>query len=291
MRKLIHGSAVLFSIAMLAGPATAQTAYGLSGSDRLVTFEAATPGAITSDRAIVGLAPGEVLTGIDFRPANSTIYSLGASGNLYSLADGGGVYAATLVGNIGVPVIGSNFGFDFNPVPDRLRFITDGDQNLRINPANGATIVDGPINPASFNLIGSAYINNFAGTTATTLYGIDSLTASLARSTNANAGSYVTVGSLGLGPIGSDARVGFDVFTDFTGNNAYLALNDSLYTVNLGTGGATLIGGIGASNIRGLTFALAGAVPEPGTWAMMICGFGLIGATLRRRRRVIAAIA
>ncbi len=30
-------------------------------------------------------------------------------------------------------------------------------------------------------------------------------------------------------------------------------------------------------------------VPEPGTWAMMIVGFGLLGATLRRRREAAAA--
>ncbi len=32
-----------------------------------------------------------------------------------------------------------------------------------------------------------------------------------------------------------------------------------------------------------------GAVPEPATWAMMIAGFGLAGATLRRRRAILAA--
>lgn len=32
-----------------------------------------------------------------------------------------------------------------------------------------------------------------------------------------------------------------------------------------------------------------GAVPEPATWAMMLAGFGLIGATLRRRRGLVAA--
>ncbi|MFM9978681.1 MAG: PEPxxWA-CTERM sorting domain-containing protein [Sphingomonadaceae bacterium] len=31
-----------------------------------------------------------------------------------------------------------------------------------------------------------------------------------------------------------------------------------------------------------------GAVPEPTTWAMMICGFGVIGATVRRRRAITA---
>jgi hypothetical protein len=31
-----------------------------------------------------------------------------------------------------------------------------------------------------------------------------------------------------------------------------------------------------------------GTIPEPSSWAMLIAGFGLVGATLRRRR-VIAA--
>jgi choice-of-anchor C domain-containing protein len=34
---------------------------------------------------------------------------------------------------------------------------------------------------------------------------------------------------------------------------------------------------------------LSGAVPEPATWAMMILGFGVVGASLRTRRRASAA--
>ncbi|QMW24536.1 PEP-CTERM sorting domain-containing protein [Sandaracinobacteroides saxicola] len=35
----------------------------------------------------------------------------------------------------------------------------------------------------------------------------------------------------------------------------------------------------------------AGAVPEPATWAMMIAGFGLVGAATRRRRTMVAVSA
>lgn len=37
--------------------------------------------------------------------------------------------------------------------------------------------------------------------------------------------------------------------------------------------------------------ALAAATPEPGTWAMMIIGFGVAGFALRRRQRVTARLA
>ncbi len=42
---------------------------------------------------------------------------------------------------------------------------------------------------------------------------------------------------------------------------------------------------VGLDNIRYTTRELTGAVPEPGTWAMMIAGFGMVGAGLRRRNR------
>jgi hypothetical protein len=36
-------------------------------------------------------------------------------------------------------------------------------------------------------------------------------------------------------------------------------------------------------------FKAAGAIPEPASWAMLISGFGLVGAVARRRRLAIAA--
>lgn len=47
------------------------------------------------------------------------------------------------------------------------------------------------------------------------------------------------------------------------------------------------------NNAQGARISLqlngAGAVPEPATWAMMLLGFGAVGATMRRRKRVTAA--
>ena len=50
-------------------------------------------------------------------------------------------------------------------------------------------------------------------------------------------------------------------------------------------------GGVGRTiNIGNfsITQSTAGAVPEPATWAMMIAGFGMIGAGMRTRRRKVA---
>ncbi|MDZ4374842.1 MAG: PEPxxWA-CTERM sorting domain-containing protein [Phenylobacterium sp.] len=40
-------------------------------------------------------------------------------------------------------------------------------------------------------------------------------------------------------------------------------------------------------NVGSTSVPMAGAIPEPGTWAMMIIGFGGVGALMRRRRGVL----
>jgi hypothetical protein len=40
----------------------------------------------------------------------------------------------------------------------------------------------------------------------------------------------------------------------------------------------------------GITTAALPAIPEPASWAMLVAGFGLIGGTLRQRRRAVARV-
>ncbi len=53
---------------------------------------------------------------------------------------------------------------------------------------------------------------------------------------------------------------------------------------------STSAGGYGQQGIALVNFSIAqtAAVPEPATWAMMLVGFGAIGATTRRRKRALA---
>lgn len=276
-------------------PATAEPIIALTTVNSLLRFDSLTPGATTSV-ALSGTG-AEQLVGIDFRQATGQLYGLGSASNLYIIDAVTG--SASLVGVLGVPLNGSNFGTDFNPVVDRFRVTSDADQNLRINPdapggAGTGTIVDGPLAYATGdrnfganpNIVGSAYENAvfFSRATSTTLYGIDSALNILVEQNPANAGTLVTEGPLGfdvpdmLGfDISGRSRIGYAAWA--TGNGP-----SRLYTIDIDTGAAALVGPIGASGgpqVRGLSVA---PVPEPGLMALV--GLGVLTAV--RRWRVAA---
>jgi hypothetical protein len=68
---------------------------------------------------------------------------------------------------------------------------------------------------------------------------------------------------------------------------------DAVGVTFLGTAHSVDFGGVanqaGFDNIT-LGSAIAGGVPEPSIWALMIGGFGLVGTALRRRRVLAAAL-
>src|SRR4030095_15839230 len=110
---------------------------------------------------------GENVLGIDFRPATGELYGLGSTSRLYRIDIANGAAVQVGAGPFSPLLSGTDFGFDFNPQSDRIRVVSDAEQNLRLNPDTLATFVDAALNPAG-NVVAAAYTNNFAGAVSTT---------------------------------------------------------------------------------------------------------------------------
>lgn len=205
------------------------------------------------------MAAGEDMLAIDFRPATGELYGLGSTGQLYTIDKTSG--AATLVGTPVAYTGATYFGFDINPVVDRIRVTTDNQLNARLNPLTGVMIADTNLNyavgdlhvGATPSIVASAYSDNFAGTLTTTLYGIDRSLDILVTQSPPNNGSLNTVGSLGFN---TDLNTSFDIFTDsLSVNHAYAVLTppssttSKLFTINLTTGAATLVDTVGGGSV------------------------------------------
>ncbi|MES2619316.1 MAG: DUF4394 domain-containing protein, partial [Bacteroidota bacterium] len=145
-------------------------------------------------------------------------------------------------------------GFDFNPLVDRIRIVSNTGQNLRVNPADGVTIVDGMLNPGTPEISAAAYTNNFAGTTSTALFTIDAGSDKLYQQNPPNAGTLVEKGALG---VSVDAATGFDI--GGTTGTAYAILTSSgatnLYEINT-TSGAAMPKGSFSSPVTGFAIGL-----------------------------------
>ena len=240
-----------------------------TASNKLISFTTAAPQKLCTSMAITGLAAGENVLGIDTRPADGNVYALGSAGNIYTLntSTGAATLKSTLapaMGDAYTGLMGTEFGVDFNPVPDRLRVVSDAGQNLRINVDTGAVTTDTALNPAGSTVVAAAYTNSFAGAAFTTLYvldaGNDRLQIQGQPSGNPNTGDLLTVGALGIGDVQSVAA--FDI--SGANNAAFAAVNLSgattseLHSINLTTGAATKVNTIGGGEIvRGA--ALVGA--------------------------------
>ncbi len=269
---------------------TGPTIYALTAANNLISFNASTPGTIASNVAITGLAQGETLVGIDFRPRNNQLYGVSSASRIYSINISTGAVTAAGSAAFTPAANGAAFGVDFNPVPDRIRLTSDADQNLRLHPDTGAvagtdttiTYAAGDANAtANPNLVGVAYTNSFNGTTTTTLFGIDSNLDILVRQGSVggapdspNNGRLNTIGALG---VNTTDQVGFDIAAP--NDIAYASLtpqganSSSLYAINLNTGAATAIGAIGGgATIRGL------AIPVTFTPTAQQAGFAPVNA-------------
>ena len=78
----------------------------------------------------------------------------------------------------------------------------------------------------------------------------------------------------------------FKTFSNFSAASGFIAgLNKLSFTVRNDAGTSGNPTGL---RVEFLSNSI-GVVPEPGTWAMLIVGFGLIGVSMRRRQKFVAA--
>lgn len=218
---------------------TEAVAYAIDNSNMLQIFNLNNP--VPVSKAVTGLQTGENILGIDFRPANGQLYALGSSSRIYTINLGTGV--ASMVGSapFSTLLVGTDFGFDFNPTVDRIRVVSNTGQNLRLNPNDGTiAATDLVLNPGSPMISAAAYTNNVAGATATTLFVIDHNTDKLYQQNPPNNGTLVETGSLGINITNTN---GFDIGS--MSQKAYLMAtvgsSTKIYTINTTTGAATSV--------------------------------------------------
>ncbi len=295
LRLLAQTGAILLAAALSAPSYARERSDGLKGeilaglseSGRLVLFSAQSPEDVMTVN-VKGLQPDERLVGLDRRPANGRLYALGSTSRIYVVNFETGEASPVGTGPFTPALQGTRFGFDFNPVVDRIRIVSETGQNLRAHPDTGQVVaVDGNLAYAPGDsgagstptVTAAGYINNDTNpATGTVLYDIDTARGVLVQQNPPNSGTLVTVGSLGV-KVTADAAL--DVAgTDGTayaslvpalqhgdrdnddddadgrgrgdrgrnedrGDNSDRSARSYLYTVNLATGEATLVGKIG----------------------------------------------
>ena len=215
-------------------------AYAIDNLNNLIIFDPTTADRYT--KALVGLQTGETVKGMDMRPANGQIYVLSSSNRLLTLNSATGIL--TLVGSLTTPVSGTHFGFDFNPISDRIRVVSDNGQNLAINPNTAEVTVNTPIDPATATLSAAAYSNNYKSATTTTLYVIDHTTDKLyTQEPNTGVLKELTAIKLTTGNLNIEGSSGFDIQSIGTSNTAFgifsVAGTSGFYTLELTSGLAT----------------------------------------------------
>lgn len=296
MRLLLLPLSFAACLMLGANPAAAERIFGLTTQNGIVVFDSNLPTVATGGGTVTGLAPNESLVALDYQPLSGNVILLGSLSNLYTLSDlSGNSFNVTPLGSTLSPTLaGTNFAFDFNPSLSGgqfARIISDTDNNRVIDGFNGGylgTVEKTPVFYATGdanegvdpNIAGIAYDTNIANAPSTQQYGVDASLGTLTTVAN-NAGTLNTVGSLGLlAPITNE--IGFDISGASGAAFASIqtGLVSDLYTIDLATGAASLVGPIGSLDvIRDITVA---PVPEP---ASIVALLGIVGLGLGTRRR------
>ena len=250
---------VLAAFAAFAPAAHAEQLIATDGTN-LYKFDSGALSTVTTT-PVTGLVGGETLMGIDLRPATGELLGTTSGNRVYVINPTTGA-AVQRGANGAFTLSGTDFGMDLDPAADRVRHVSNSEQNLRLNPNDGTlTLTDTPLNPGG-DVVAVAYTNNFPNAAATTLYDIDWADQTLLRqggpagTPRPNGGTLSQVGPLMVAP--QNPSVGFDIASDGTAYAAMTTLGFSrLYTINLETGAASEVGiiGSGGTPLRSLTVA------------------------------------
>ena len=302
LRTGLVAAVLILALVNSPAPATAEPSFGLSTNNQIFSFDSATPGTISPLVPVTGLLPGTTLVGIDFRPATPGVLvgvgqQASGAGAVYTINTVTGT--ATQINSI-TALNGAAYGVDFNPVPNALRIVSDAEQNLRIvgggtGVVNSDAALNFPGNPtANPNVVGAAYSNNVAGALQTTLYDIDSVLDQLFTqgglnippgTPSPNTGQLLPVGALG---VNTSDLVGFDISGStglaFASLTPPTGAGSSLYTINLATGAATLVGAIDGGSLLVRDISVV-TVPFPATLALFGAGALVLGVVSRRGKR------
>lgn len=280
MGKRVRALGLVIAVSLAAaGRSGAEPLVGLTDANVLIRFDSTTPATVQTIGPVTGLVPGDDLIGIDRRPSlgpnNGRLYAIGVNagaGRVYILDETTAV--ATLVAPLAADpadvtapfpfttVSGTSFAIDFNPVADRLRVVSDLEQNLRINVDTGLVQLDVPVayqGQTDPTVVGVAYSNNFGGAQSTALQGVeiglDPIL--LVAVTNPNGGSLETLGSLSFGDALENAS--FDI--SGTTGSRFFAVTPTGGVTSLWSNdaGLDLLGVIGAGlELVGLTAGVGG---------------------------------
>lgn len=244
MKHLYLALGGLGMLAISTSSAFAAPALGLVGDKTLVMFDTEKP-AVTKTMEVGGV---DRLLGIDFRPGKKTVVGVTADHRIVTidLADGAATEVAKMDKMLELtdaPVI-----VDFNPMADRLRFMTRT-INHRVHPDTGAVTVDGTLafedgdmhKGETPNIVAASYINSIGKPEKTAMYNIDATIGALIQQTKPNDGTLKAIGKLGIKDM--PATYAFDIQgTEGGQNTAYLVASKMLYTVDLTTGAAKAVG-------------------------------------------------
>ena len=227
-------------------------------------------------RILGALSSATVFAGIALvaaAPANAAIQLCYETGN--DIPQCAATTSNVNVDNItGTPVAGvSTVGGHLNNDPGQLLTFTSTTETL-VGDGSGQAVVSSLDNLLDGDV-------TFALTDAT--FNLATFNLSPLTGNNANKATSVQVTYI---PTFGGSPITYTLNTN--GNNFYGIYGSAGEQIQSITFGGYQPAGSGIADIRQVRLAgvqpLTGAVPEPSTWAMLLVGFGAIGASLRRRK-------